>query len=86
MLGENRFSSSMSTSGLAWIIFSNFIFIVLTLGLFKPFADIRTARYRIEHMALAAAGNMDDFIAGQQQQISATGAETAGVFDLDIGF
>lgn len=85
-LGENRFNSSLSTGGLAWVIFSNIAFIVLTLGLFKPFADIRTARYRIEQMSLAPAGNIEDFIASQQQQIGATGTETAEIFDLDIGF
>lgn len=85
-LGENCFSSTMSTGGLAWIILSNFILVVLTLGLFKPFADIRMARYKMEHMALLPAGNLEEFIASQQQQISATGTETAELFDLDIGF
>lgn len=85
-LGEHRFISTLTTRGLAWVIFSNFFFIVLTLGLFKPFADIRLARYRVEHMALAPAGDIDEFIAGEQQKISAAGTETAEVFDLDIGF
>ena len=85
-LGAHRFSSSLTARGLAWIIFSNFIFIVLTLGLYKPFADIRLARYRIEHMALLPAGDIDEFIASEQQQIGATGTETAELFDIDIGF
>jgi len=85
-LGKHRFESSLSARGLAWIIFSNFILIVMTIGLFKPFADIRMARYRIEHMALIPAGNIDEFIASEQQQVSAAGTETAEIFDLDIGF
>lgn len=85
-LGENRFSSTLTASGLAWVIFSNFIFIVLTLGLFKPFADVRLMRYRIGHMALLPAGNMDEFIASEQQKIGAAGTETAEIFDVDIGF
>lgn len=85
-LAGHRFSSTLSARGLAWIMFSNLLLIVLTLGLFKPFADIRMARYRIEHMALLAGGDIDAFIAAEQQQISATGTETAEVFDLDIGF
>lgn len=84
-LGEHRFRSTLSARGLAWIIISNFILIVLTLGLFKPFADIRLARYKIEHMALLPAGNIDEFIASEQQQIGATGTETAEIFDIDIG-
>jgi len=85
-LGESHFSSSMTARGLAWVLFSNFIFVILTLGLFKPFADIRLARYRLEHMALLLAGDMGEFIASEQQKIGAAGMETAEVFDIDIGF
>lgn len=86
MLGAHRFSSTLSARGLAWIIFSNFIFVVLTLGLFKPFADIRLARYKMEHMSITPAGDIEEFIASEQQKISAAGTETAEIFDLDIGF
>jgi uncharacterized membrane protein YjgN (DUF898 family) len=85
-LGVHRFSSSLTAGGLAWIILSNFIFIILTLGLFKPFADIRLARYKMEHMALTPAGSIEEFIAGEQQKVGATGTEAAEIFDLDIGF
>jgi uncharacterized membrane protein YjgN (DUF898 family) len=85
-LGAHRFNSSLTVHGLAWIIISNFFLIILTLGLFKPFADIRLARYRIEHLTLLPAGSIDDFVASEQQQISAAGTETAGIFDVDIGF
>lgn len=85
-LGENRFSSTLTAKGLAWIIFSNFIFTIITLGLFKPFAAIRMARYQIEHMALLPAGDFNEFMAGEQQKVGAAGMETAEVFDIDIGF
>ena len=85
-LGEHRFSSTLSARGLAWVIFSNFFLIIITMGLFKPFADIRAARYRVEHMAMLPAGNLEEFIASEQQQIGATGTETAEIFDVDIGF
>jgi len=84
-LGEHRFTSSMTAVGLGWVIITNFLFIVITLGLFKPFADIRLTRYKIEHMAMLPAGSLDDFIASEQQKIGATGTETAEVFDVDIG-
>lgn len=85
-LGEHHFRSTITARGLAWIIFSNFFLVIITLGLFKPFADIRLARYRIEHMAMLPSGNIDEFIAGEQQQVGATGTETAEIFDVDIGF
>lgn len=85
-LGEHRFNSTLTARGLVWIIFSNFIFIIFTFGLYKPFADVRMARYRIEHMSILPAGNLEEFIASEQQQAGATGTETAEIFDVDIGF
>ncbi len=85
-LGPHTFSSNVRARDLFWIYLTNFIGIVLTLGLFKPFADIRLARYRLEHMALNAQGSLDEFLAGQQQSVSAMGEETADIFDFDISF
>ncbi len=85
-LGVHRFSSTLTGRGLAWIIFSNFALIILTIGLYKPFADIRMARYRIEHMAFLPGLDIEEFIASEQQKIGATGTETAEMFDVDIGF
>ena len=85
-LGMHRFSSTLTARGLTWIIFSNFALIILTIGLYKPFADIRIARYRIEHMALLPGLDIEEFIASEQQKIGATGTETAEMFDVDIGF
>ena len=57
---------------------------MLTLGLYQPFAAIRLAKYRLESVSVLAAGPLDDFVAGQQQQVSATGEGAADVFDIDI--
>ena len=67
-----------------WIMASNFVLIILTLGLFKPFADIRLARYRMENMALQANADLDEFVAGVQVNASAAGEEMAEMFDIDI--
>lgn len=63
---------------------SNVVLVVLTLGLYKPFADIRLARYRIEHLHVLMEGNPDDFVAGLQADASAAGDEMAEMFDFDI--
>jgi uncharacterized membrane protein YjgN (DUF898 family) len=66
-------------------MFSNFFLIVLTLGLYKPFAAVRVARYHLEHLAFLSAGSMDEFVASEQQQAGAAGMETAEFFDIDVG-
>jgi uncharacterized membrane protein YjgN (DUF898 family) len=58
--------------------------IILTLGLFVPFAQIRMMKYKIENMGLMAQGDLAEFCAGQSQDANATGEETAEMFDLDI--
>jgi len=85
-LTPHRFASHVSARGLLAIYLTNFIGILLTLGLFKPYADIRLAKYRLEQIALLAEGDFDAFIADQTQSVSATGEEMAEVFDFDIAF
>ncbi|MCK9201127.1 MAG: YjgN family protein [Gallionella sp.] len=83
-LGEHTFYSRMEVRPYLWIAFTNLLGIVFTLGLFIPFADVRMTRYKLEHMGLLAQGDLAEFVAGQEQQISATGEETAEMFDVDI--
>jgi uncharacterized membrane protein YjgN (DUF898 family) len=85
-LGPHSFASNVRARDLLVIYLTNFIAIILTLGFFKPFADIRLARYRLTHMALNAQGNLDEFFAQEQQAVNAMGEETANVFDVDISF
>ncbi len=85
-LGPHRLRSSVRARDLLGIYLTNFIAIVLTLGLFKPFADIRLVRYRLTHMALATEGSLDEFLAAQERSVNALGEETADLFDVDISF
>jgi uncharacterized membrane protein YjgN (DUF898 family) len=85
-LGPHAFTSNVRARDLLAIYVTNFIGIVLTLGLFKPFADIRLARYRLSRMALAARSDLNEFLAAQEQAVSAMGEEAADVFDVDISF
>lgn len=82
--GIHQFESAVKARVLFWIFLTNFIGIILTLGLFKPFADIRLARYRLSCMQLMADGNLEEFISQQQRDVDASGEEVAELFDLDI--
>lgn len=83
-LGEHRFQSQQKALPYLWIAITNLLGIVLTLGLFVPFATVRMLRYKLENMALVARGDLSEFVAGQTQQIGAMGEETAEMFDIDI--
>lgn len=83
-LGSHRFRSEVKASRLFFIFVTNLVAIVLTLGLFLPFARIRTLRYRIESMTVLAAGPIDAFVAGELDQASALGDAAADWYDVDI--
>jgi uncharacterized membrane protein YjgN (DUF898 family) len=85
-LGPHALVSNVRARDLLAIYVTNFIGIVLTLGLFKPFADIRLARYRLSHLVLEARSDLNEFLAAQEQAVSAMGEESADVFDVEISF
>lgn len=82
-LGQRPFASSQ-TLGSYWTLHAgNLALILLTLGLYWPWAKVREAAYRARHLGLAA-GDLDAFVAQAQQQPSAVGEEIADAFDLDV--
>lgn len=85
-LAEIGFRSSMRVAGILWLYISNSIGIILTAGLFIPWAQIRMVRYRLEHLTLLTKQSMDKFSAGEKEKIGATGEEVGEFFDVDVSF
>lgn len=83
-LGEHRFTCKMHLGRVIFIMFTNVIGVICTLGLFIPFAHIRTLKYRLESMTLIPNDDLDNFVAHEQQQTSATGEGMADMFDFDL--
>lgn len=84
-LDEHHFAADMRTDGLAWVAFSSAVAIVLSLGLLLPWAMIRLARYRFDHVRMLPAGELSGFVADQSAQVSAAGDEVGSYLDLDLG-
>ena len=84
-LGVHGLSADLEMPGYLQIFLTNALFIVLTLGLYLPFAQVRMARYRAEHIYFLANGSLDDFVAAERRQVNALGEEMGEVFDFDIG-
>jgi len=83
-LAPHRFHSNVSPGRLLAILVTNWIGIVLTLGLFMPFAKVRSARYRVESVTMLASGPLDAFVAGEAQQVGALGDAAVDWYDIDI--
>lgn len=84
-LGAHRFESRLSPWKLLWIGLSNTVMVMITLGLFMPWAAVRLARYRAECMSLLLTDSLDAVVADVEQGIGAVGEESAELFDIDIG-
>lgn len=84
-LGDHRLENTLRTTQMLWIHVSNTVAIVLSFGLLIPWATIRKVRYRLDNLKLLAAGELDDFIAGEQETVAAAGGEIADFFDFDLG-
>lgn len=85
-VGGCRFRSTISGWEMAWLFFTNTLAIIGTLGLAFPWARIRVARYRAEHLQFLPAGDPDQFFADAAGSAPATGSEAADLFDVDISW
>ncbi|NTV11656.1 MAG: DUF898 domain-containing protein [Zoogloea sp.] len=85
-LGEHRFRSDMRVRDYYRLLIGNWLLSVLTLGLYWPFARVRLWRYRVEHFGVKVAGDLDGFLAEQQEVAKVLGEESADLLDVDVGF
>ena len=83
-LGAHQFKSEIKWSRMTWIWLSNLALIAVTLGLFMPFATIRSMRYRIESMTLLPASDLSEFIAASDSSGSVVGEGMTDLFDFDL--
>ena len=82
--GGHELRSDLEVMPMAWIVFTNGLFVLLTIGLYYPWAVVRLSRYEISRFAFQAASNLDEFTSEAIATQSAIGEEIASFFDLGI--
>ena len=80
-----QFESTMSPLYMTWLMFSNLLLTLATLGLFYPWAKVSVARYHAERLAVSGPADMDGFMSDLVAGQGAIGEEIASFFDIDIG-
>jgi uncharacterized membrane protein YjgN (DUF898 family) len=85
-LGPHRFASDQQVIPFLALQVTNLVGMLLTLGFFRPWAAVRSARYRAEHLTLVPGASLEEFAAGAQQAEAAAGDEIAELFGFDLGF
>ncbi|SMH40394.1 YjgN family protein [Mesorhizobium australicum] len=84
--GRHRFRSAIHRGRFTWITVTNLIATVLSLGLARPWAAIRMAKFLAAATALEVSGSLDDYLGDVQDTGSAVGAEYMDVEGFDFGF
>ncbi|AUX75329.1 YjgN family protein [Sinorhizobium fredii] len=84
--GKHRLLSDLSRLRYTWIAISNVVVTLLTLGLMRPWAAVRMARYVNEHTGVRFEGNVGEIFSAIAQEGSAVGAEFMDIEGFDFGF
>ncbi|WEX88054.1 YjgN family protein [Sinorhizobium garamanticum] len=84
--GRHRLLSDLSRLRYTWIAVSNFVVTLVTLGLMRPWAAVRMARYVNEHTAVRFDGNVGEILSAIEAEGSAVGAEFMDIEGFDFGF
>ena len=84
--GRHVLFSAVGRWRYVWISVSNLIATLLTLGLARPWAAIRMARYMASVTALDATSPLDEYFSAIKGEGAAVGAEYLDVEGIDIGF
>ena len=83
-LGNSQFKTSCHTGRYAWILISNGLAKMLTVGLATPWAAIRIYKYQIESLSLHLEDDPDQMMNIAQQDHNAIAEELGDLFDFDI--
>jgi len=79
------FESTLRARDLAWVMLSNLVLIMFTLGLAFPWAKVRMVKLMLENTLVDTSIGFDDYITIQQDNISSIGDQIGDAFDVDVG-
>lgn len=86
-LGQYRFRSTLEYWPMLGLYLTNALAVLFTIGLALPWARVRMARYRAEHLEVIGEGDLSDFVrdAFAHGEIGATATEMDSLLGIDIG-
>lgn len=84
-LDAHRFRSDQTVASYLWLQLGNLAGMLLTLGLFRPWAAVRSARYRAAHLTFVPGAPLDAHEADDGVAPQAAGDEMADLFGIDVG-
>ena len=81
-----RLHSALRMGPLLRVSLVNWLLIAITLGLYWPFAKVRTARLKLEAMSVEVDGDVDEWVARASPDTQGALGDAAGdFFGIDLG-
>ncbi|MQW93177.1 DUF898 family protein [Acinetobacter wanghuae] len=84
VLSRSKFQTDCSQVTFVWIVISNWVLRIISLGLLTPWAAIRIYRYKVESLSLYLNNDPNTMMNQLQKDHSAIAEEISDIFDLDI--
>jgi len=79
------FASTLEAKPFALMMVTNFIAIIVTVGLAMPWAKVRLARLILENTQVGAEGGFDEYMTQKHDESSSLGDQIGDAFDVDVG-
>ncbi|MCB1450668.1 MAG: DUF898 domain-containing protein [Nitratireductor sp.] len=83
--GQHEFKSTLGRGRYVWILVSNLVASIVTIGMLRPWAAIRTWRYLAGSTTLVAAGALDHFVDEAAPKGNVASAEFFDIEGIDFG-
>jgi uncharacterized membrane protein YjgN (DUF898 family) len=85
-VGDVALHCEVSASQFMLIQCMNTLWVILSLGLYRPFAAIRLAKFRLECVSASGLDSLDTVAVGAaQSRRGALGESAAELFEMDVG-
>ncbi|CAA6808040.1 MAG: Thymidylate kinase (EC [uncultured Sulfurovum sp.] len=82
---EIAFESTLRARDFAWVMLSNMLLVIVTLGLAMPWAKVRMAKLMLENTLVDTSTGFDEYINQKQDEESSLGEQIGDAFDVDVG-
>ncbi|GIT97425.1 YjgN family protein [Sulfurovum sp. TSL1] len=82
---EISFGSTLKAKQFAWVMITNFLAVIATLGLAMPWAKVRVARVMLENTQVHTNAGFDQYMTQRQNESSSLGEQIGDAFDVDVG-
>ena len=80
-----NFASSLKAWPFAWVVITNFLLVIVTLGFGMPWAKVRMAKLLLTNTHVDTSVGIDSYLTQRQEEQSSLGEQIGDAFDVDVG-